>query len=113
MRKLFGAVTALALVLALAPSAEAKTKTKRHHAQSQYQSQYTYIASGGRQPIVIERRSWLDPGPEVPVGTYDQYARMRAYSEVDPVGTYQAGTFMLDTLHPAMGASAEHGFYGY
>jgi hypothetical protein len=38
---------------------------------------------------------------------------MRAYSEVDPVGTYQAGTFMLDTLHPAMGASAEHGFYGY
>ncbi len=115
MRKLFGAVTALALVLALvlalAVSAEAKTKTKHYQAKSQ--SQYTYIASGGRQPIVIQRRSWLDPGPEVPVGTYNQYARMRAYSEVDPVGTYQAGTFMLDTLHPAMGASPQNGFYGY
>ncbi len=111
MRKLFGTATALALVIALVPSAEAKTKHKRLHAQSQ--SQYTYIASGGRQPIVIERRSWLDPGPEVPVGTYTQYVYMRPYAEVDPVGTYQAGPFMLDTLHPAMGASPEHGFYGY
>jgi hypothetical protein len=109
MRKLFGTAMALALLLGVVPSAEAKTKPKRHHAQAQY----TYIASGGRQPIVIERRSWLDPGPEVPVGTYNQYARMPAYSEGDPVGTYQAGPFMLDTLHPAMGASPEHGFYGY
>ena len=107
MRKLFGTATALALVLALVPSAEAKTKPKRHHPD------YTYIYAGGRQPIVIERRSWLDPGPMVPVGTYTQYSRMRAYSEVDPPGTYQAGTFMMDTLHPAMGASPEHGFYGY
>ena len=107
MRKLFGTATAVALVLALVPSAEAKTKPKRHHPD------YAYISAGGRQPIVIERRSWLDPGPVVPVGTYNQYARMRAYSEVDPVGTYQAGTFMMDTLHPAMGASPEHGFYGY
>ena len=107
MRKLLGTATAIALVLAVVPSAEAKTKPKRHHAD------YTYIYAGGRHPIVIERRSWLDPGPVVPVGTYDQYARMPAYSEVDPVGTYQAGTFMLDTLHPAMGASPEHGFYGY
>ena len=79
MRKLFGAVTALALVLALvlalAMSAEAKTKSKHYQAKSQ--SQYTYIAPGGRQPIVIQRRSWLDPGPEVPVGTYNQYSRMR------------------------------------
>jgi hypothetical protein len=111
MRKLFGTATAIALVIALAPSAEAKTKSKRHHAQAP--AQYTYIYAGGRQPIVIQRRSWLDPGPEVPVGTYTQYSTMRAYPEVDPVGTYQAGTFMLDTLHPAMGASAEHGFYGY
>jgi hypothetical protein len=109
MRKLFGTATAIALVIVFASSAEAKTKSKRHHAQAQY----TYIYAGGRQPIVIQRRSWLDPGPEVPVGTYTQYSTMRAYPEVDPVGTYQAGTFMLDTLHPAMGASAEHGFYGY
>ena len=107
MRKLFGTATALALFLALVPSAEAKTKPKRH-----YHPDYTYIYAG-RQPIVIERRSWLDPGPMVPVGTYTQYSRMRAYSEVDPPGTYQAGTFMMDTLHPAMGASPEHGFYGY
>ncbi len=111
MRKLFGTVTALALILAFPASAEAKTKYKRYHAQSQ--PQYTYIASGGRHPIVIERRSWLDPGPEVPVGTYTQYVYMRPYAEVDPVGTFQAGTFMMDALHPAMGASAEHGFYGY
>ena len=111
MRKLIGTAMALALVVALVPSAEAKTKHKRHSAQSQ--SQYIDIASGGRHPIVIERRSWLDPGPEVPVGTYTQYVRMPAYQEGDPVGTYQAGTFMMDTLHPAMGASPEHGFYGY
>jgi hypothetical protein len=111
MRKLFGIATAIALVIVLAPSAEAKTKSKHHHAKAQ--PQYTYIYAGGRQPIVIQRRSWLDPGPEVPVGTYTQYSTMPAYSEVDPVGTYQAGTFMLDTLHPAMGASAEHGFFGY
>jgi len=107
MRKLFGTAMALALVLALVPNAEAKTKHRPHRPS------YTYIADGGRQPIVIERRSWLDPGPVVPVGTYTQYVRMRAYPEVDPVGTYQAGPFMLDTLHPAMGASPEHGFYGY
>jgi len=107
MRKLFGTATAIALLLALVPSAEARTRHKPRHPA------YIYIADGGRQPIVVERRSWLDPGPVVPVGTYTQYVRMRAYSEVDPPGTYQAGTFMMDALHPAMGASPEHGFYGY
>jgi len=109
MRKLFGTATALALVLALVSSSDASAKPKRHH----HPDPGYYTIYAGRQPIVIERRSWLDPGPVVPVGTYTQYVRMRAYQEVDPPGTYQAGTFMLDTLHPAMGASPEHGFYGY
>jgi len=107
MRKLIETAMALALVLALVPSADASAKTRRHHHYGPY---YAY---GDRGPIVVERRSFLDPGTKVPVGTYTQYARMPAYANVDPPGTYQAGTFMMDTLHPAMGASPEHGFYGY
>jgi hypothetical protein len=95
MRKLFATATALGLVLALAPLEGATAKARhvrRHHATAYY--------SAGRHPIVVERRSFLDPGTVVPAGSTTLYATMPAYANGDPPGTYQAGTYMMDTLHP-------------
>jgi hypothetical protein len=110
MRKFMGTAAVLCLATALSPLQDASAKTrhaKRHHAD------YAYADGYARRPVVVERRSFLDPGTVVPVGTYNHYVYDRPYANGDPVGTYQAGTFMMDTLHPAMGASPEHGFYGY
>ena len=110
MRKQIGTAMLLCLAATLVPLQDATAKTrhaKRHHAA------YAYAGGYAHHPVVVERRSFLDPGAVVPVGSYTGYVRQRAYSNGDPVGTYQAGTFMMDTLHPAMGASPENGFYGY
>jgi hypothetical protein len=82
--------------LASPDAALAKSHHSRHH--------YAYgVAHGpsGRAPLVVERRSFLDPGTQVPVGTGLEYARMPAYVWGDPVSTYQRGRYMDGVLHEA------------
>ncbi len=55
----------------------------------------------GRRPLVVERRSFLDPGPIVPVGTYSQYVYQPTYVWGDPVSTYQRSRYMDENLHQA------------
>jgi len=107
MRKLIGTAVAVGLLFALAPveGVSAKARHARRHGPA-----YTY--GYAHRPIVVERRSFLDPGTVVPVGRYTGYVYQRPYANIDPPGTYQAGTFMMDTLHPPFGANAETGGFG-
>ena len=112
MRKLFGTATAIALVIVLASKRGGEDQVEAP-SRSSLSPIHLYLRrrpSADRHPAPQLARSGAGSAGRHLHPIFDGCA---AYSEVDPVGTYQAGTFMLDTLHPAMGASAEHGFYGY
>jgi hypothetical protein len=114
MRKLMESALALSLVVALAPmdAADAKTRHWRHHHYAG-----GYYRAESRPPLVVQRRSFLDPGTQVPVGSYNQYARHPAYERGDPVGTNQRGWYMDEILHPTFGPNPQTGgfggYYGY
>lgn len=110
MRKLIGTAVAVGLLFALAPIQGASAKAR--HARRHHHPDYEYAYGYAHRPIVVERRSFLDPGTVVPVGTYTNYVHQRPYANIDPPGTYQSGTFMMDTLHPPFGANAETGGFG-
>lgn len=95
----FSAALGCLLSLASADAAMARRYTPhRHHgASSAAHSSVAY----GRRPLAVERRSFLDPGVQVPVGTGQLYVRQPAYEWGDPVSTYQRGLFMDSFLHEA------------
>jgi hypothetical protein len=109
MRKLIGtALAALSLAVALAPADAATAKTRhRHH----YRNDYAYVPLA-HPPVVVERRSWLDPGTVVPAGSTTLYATQPAYSRGDPVGTNQRGWYMDESLHPTFGPNPRTGGFG-
>ena len=72
---------------------------KPHHYLHHYRGEV--YAVDGRRPLLVERRSFLDPGPVVPVGTYTQYVYQPAYVWGDPVSTYQRSRYMDENLHQA------------
>lgn len=96
MRNLLKISLALGCLAGLASSdaALAKSCPARHHARGA-------CVVYGRAPLVVERRSFLDPGTQVPVGTGQWYAKMPAYVWGDPVTTYQSGRYMDSVLHEA------------
>lgn len=51
-----------------------------------------------RGPIDIERRSWLDPGTQVPVGSTNRYMVQQTYLNHDPIERNQRGWYMQETL---------------
>lgn len=81
--------------LTLSSAAMAKPHHYRHHYRGEV------YAVDGRRPLLVERRSFLDPGPVVPVGTYTQYVYQPAYVWGDPVSTYQRSRYMDENLHQA------------
>ncbi len=98
MRKVSITPAALGCLLAvslLAAPALAKTHHYRHHNPAEA------TVAEGRRPLVVERRSFLDPGPVVPVGTYTRYVSVPAYQWGDPVSTYHRSWFMDENLHQA------------
>ncbi|MGH6812338.1 MAG: hypothetical protein ACREDM_08350 [Methylocella sp.] len=61
-------ILAAAALTALAASANAQTKPRHRH--------YPQLADryhGERPPLTVNRRSFLDPGPMVPVGSMSNY----------------------------------------
>lgn len=60
------------------------------------------VASGdtccGRNPIDIQRRSWLDPGTQVPVGSTNRYMVQQTYLNHDPIERSQRSWYMQETL---------------
>jgi hypothetical protein len=111
MRKITEIAAALSLfVLAATPVSEALA-APRHHARVHRAQCRLCVAHVGR-PLYVERRSFLDPGTQVPVGRYQYYEYMPAYVWGDPVSTYQRSWYMDENLHQAFDPQPTHPIWG-
>jgi hypothetical protein len=98
MRKPLTISATVACLLGMAMCGAAMAK--QYHQHRHYRGE-VYASEGRHHPLVVERRSFLDPGPVVPVGTYTQYVNQPAYAWGDPVSTYQRSRYMDENLHQA------------
>lgn len=96
MRKELMLSVGLACLVAMAVHGEALAKSRNHH--SAYAVSSSRLAANGHGPIDIERRSWLDPGTKVPVGSTNRYMLQQTYYNRDPVQTAQPSWYMQETL---------------
>ena len=93
MRTLLKYTVALSCLAGLASIDAAVAKPRHPHRGAVY--------AHSRPPLVVERRSFLDPGTQVPVGSTNRYARAPAYEWGDPLSTYQRDAYMDGILHEA------------
>ena len=109
MRKVVLAAAALSSLALLATTDAATARSRyRHH----YYRGEVY-AESYRRPLVLERRSFLDPGTNAPVGSYNRYATQPAYpSGGDPTLTYQSSRYMDGILHQAFDPQPTHPLFG-
>jgi hypothetical protein len=94
MRKGLMLSVGLACLIAMV-GGEALAKSRSHH------SGYAIADNGvvnGRGPIDVERRSWLDPGTKIPVGSTNRYMLQQTYYNRDPIETNQRSWYMQETL---------------
>jgi hypothetical protein len=88
----------LACLCALATGSDALARSHRYRAPVEP----IVVATGPipyvRQPLVVPRRSWLDPGPVVPVGTTNRYFVETTYFAYQPVEDNQRSWHMQETL---------------
>ena len=54
--------------------------------------------NAARAPIEVERRSFLDPGTKVIVGSTSRYMTQQTFSSQDPVYANQRSWYMGETL---------------
>ncbi len=109
MRNLVKIPLALGCLIGLASTDAALAKHRRHY-------YHVHVVGGaiyGRAPLLVERRSFLDPGTQVPVGSGEYYARMPAYIWGDPVSTYQRGRYMDEILHEALDPQPISPLFGF
>lgn len=84
----------VACLCALAASSEALAKSRRHRHHAYPETVYLYQ----RPPLVLERRSFLDPGTKVPVGSTNRYVVEQTYFNHDPIEANQRSWYMQETL---------------
>lgn len=106
MRNSLKITLALSLIAGLA-SVDAATARPRHH---HYRGA---IYATGRGPLVVNRRSFVDSGVVVPVGSTNLYATQPAYEWIDPVSTYQRDRYMDGILHEALDPRPRGPMYGF
>lgn len=97
MRQFVKLSAAFACLCALAASSDALAKSRRaahHHHHRHYVGDVYY----GRAPLVVQRRSWLDPGTVVPVGTTNRYVVENTYFAYQPLLDNQRSWYMEETL---------------
>jgi hypothetical protein len=94
MRKGFKISVGLACLVAMAAGGEAAAKS---HRQPAYSVSQNHLDAVGRGPVEIERRSWLDPGTKVPVGSEQRYMLQQTYYNKDPVEANQRSWYMQET----------------
>ncbi|HXY57277.1 MAG TPA: hypothetical protein VEH76_01720 [Methylocystis sp.] len=104
MRKFIEVAAVASLVVLSAPASDALAAPRCHGRSHQH---CDYYVAPGRRPLLIERRSFLDPGTKVPVGTYQNYVNTPAYVWGDPVATYQRSWYMDENLHQAFDPQPE------
>ncbi|HEY8137096.1 MAG TPA: hypothetical protein VIF61_04595 [Methylocystis sp.] len=100
MRTLLKYTVALSCLVGLASIDVAAAKPRHPHHGAVYAHQGAVYAHS-RPPLLVERRSFLDPGTQVPVGSTNRYARAPAYDWGDPLSTYQRDAYMDGILHEA------------
>jgi hypothetical protein len=98
MRKISIISASLGCLLAASLCGGAASAKVYHHRH--YHHGPVYVAQG-RHPLLVERRSFLEPGPVVPVGTYTRYVYAPVYQWGDPPSTYQRSWYMDENLHQA------------
>ncbi|KAF2991016.1 hypothetical protein OGR47_03420 [Methylocystis sp. MJC1] len=94
MRKGLNFSVGLACLIAIAAGGDALAKSHRRPAYSVSHSQ---LAANGRAPVEVERRSWLDPGTKVPVGSTNRYMLQQTYLNHDPIEANQRSWYMQET----------------
>jgi len=93
LRKTSSLFLAVAALAALTAAASAQTKAHRQHRQpaaTQYADE--------RPPLTVNRRSWLDPGPVVPVGSMSNYVAANTIFSRTPDQLYQRSKFGNELL---------------
>jgi len=85
-------VLAAAALAALTAAANAQTARHRHHPRGaeQYYDE--------RPPLTVNRRSFLDPGPVVPVGSMSNYVTANTIFNRTPDQIYARSSFGNDRL---------------
>lgn len=96
MRKGLMLSVGLACLVAMAASGDALAKSRSRH--SGYAVADNGLEANSRGPIDIQRRSWLDPGTKVPVGSTNRYMLQQTYYNQDPIETNQRSWYMQETL---------------
>lgn len=89
MRKLSIVSVGLACLCMAAGSGEALAKPRRAPADG---------PAGSRQPLVVEKRSFLDPGTKVPVGSTNRYVLQQTFYNQDPIRANQRSWYGGETL---------------
>ncbi|PWB83631.1 MAG: hypothetical protein C3F11_05675 [Methylocystaceae bacterium] len=94
MRHLVKLSAGLACLCAVATASDALAKSRRHAHRVYYASEL----APARAPLVVPRRSWLDPGPVVPVGSTNRYFIENVYFAYQPVLDNQPSWYMEESL---------------
>lgn len=95
MRKGVNVSVGLACLIVTMAGTEALAKARPAYSVSQNRFA---AAANGRAPVEIERRSWLDPGTKVPVGSTNRYMLQQTYYNRDPIESNQRSWYMQETL---------------
>jgi hypothetical protein len=102
MRKGLKLSVGLACLVAMAAGGDALAKTRHGQAAYSVSNSPEYYngraVAQGHGPIDVERRSWLDPGTKVPVGSTNRYMLQQTYYNQDPVQANQRSWYMQETL---------------
>ncbi|MBI1869072.1 MAG: hypothetical protein HYS06_12405 [Methylocystis sp.] len=85
----------LACLGAVMGTSDALARPRRHGHAYGYASEAYYY---GRPPLVVQRRSFLDPGTKVPVGSRNRYVVEQTFFNQDPIQANQRSWFGGETL---------------
>ncbi|ACB94826.1 hypothetical protein [Beijerinckia indica] len=91
-------VAAFATSGALAETSSSQTRS-HHHRQAHHKPAHSvrqaqaYPRHGERPPLTVNRRSFLDPGPVVPVGSLNNYVTANTTFNRTPDQTFQRSRF--------------------
>jgi len=97
MRK--GQMLSVGLACLIMAAAGGDALAKARNSSSAYSvSSSQRIAANGRAPIDVQRRSWLDPGTKVPVGSTNRYMAQQTYFNQDPIEANHRSWYMQETL---------------
>lgn len=82
-------IAAAGLAVVTAPAA---AQPRHHHAR------HHQVFVSDQPPLIVNKRSWLDPGPVVPVGTEEAYVTQSTVFNQTPDQVYFPSGFHEDSI---------------